>query len=242
MAAPPTEGTLKLGQPKKSQIRPGDDVDFYKVQLKDNNLYTFEARGSGSGGNTLDDPILGLFDRNGRLIRENDSFNGNDPLIEYRADRTGTFYVGIAASDGAPGSYTIGYDLADGAPDDSSNDGKNTELKIKIGQKVLGEIGAPGDEDWYRIELQAGKTYTAYARNRNIGDAPAFLADVIIRRSNGAVLDNDREYDGFDPTVPGVDNEFVAPYTGVYFLDVRDINDNSRGNYSILINRGPQFS
>jgi hypothetical protein len=42
--------------------------------------------------------------------------------------------------------------------------------------------------------------------------------------------------------VPGVDNVFVAPYTGVYFIDVRDLDDQNRGNYSIQVVKGDPFA
>jgi hypothetical protein len=242
MAAPPTEATLKLGKPRQDRIRPGDDIDYFKVQLKDNNLYTFEAQGSQNGSNTLYDPEIALFNKNGSIIDIVDNFNGRDPLIQYRADKTGTFYLGVRSVTQEPGTYRVRYDLADPAPDEIDNQGVDTELSLKLAQRAQGEIGAQGDEDWYRISLKGGETYTAIARSRNVGDNPDFIADAVIRRSNGNILDNDPEYSGGDPSVPGVDNVFVAPYTGVYFIDVRDLDDQNRGNYSIQVIKGDPFA
>jgi hypothetical protein len=158
MAAPPTEATLKLGKPRQDRIRPGDDIDYFKVQLKDNNLYTFEAQGSQNGSNTLYDPEIALFNKNGSIIDIVDNFNGRDPLIQYRADKTGTFYLGVRSVTQEPGPYRIRYDLADPAPDEIDNQGVDTELSLKLAQRAQGEIGAQGDEDWYRISLKGGET------------------------------------------------------------------------------------
>jgi hypothetical protein len=76
--------------------------------------------------------------------------------LQYRADKTGTFYLGVRSVTQEPGTYTVRYDLADPAPDEIDNQGVDTELSLKLAQRAQGEIGAQGDEDWYRISLKGG--------------------------------------------------------------------------------------
>lgn len=91
----------------------GDPADFYQVELIGGVDYVATALGAANAGGTLQDPYLVLFDSVGNpLDLADDSFIlGSDPLLQFQAPSSGTYFVGISDKLGS-GSYTFVMDQA----------------------------------------------------------------------------------------------------------------------------------
>ncbi len=114
---------------------------------------------------------------------------------------------------------------------------RSSTAKMVVGTSVQGKIGFAGDHDWYRIELQQGKTYTFAL----MGTGLDMLEDATLRlfNANGTqVLRTD------DDGAPGLGSviglpsplgsgQFVAPYTGSYYLDVSGYDFRQLGQYGL---------
>lgn len=95
------------------------DVDFYRFTGTPDELIVIDQTGSASGGGTLDDPFLGVFNSSCSRIAyaDNDPSGGNwlDARLEVRVPADGVFVVAASSAydwdftghGDAPGSYTL---------------------------------------------------------------------------------------------------------------------------------------
>ncbi len=86
-----------------------EDVDFFKVRAEAGQTLTFEVIGARIQDKIHDlqkhaDPMLTLFDADGREVAANDDFYFADPLLSYTAPKAGDYYVQVRDSkyDGDP--------------------------------------------------------------------------------------------------------------------------------------------
>ena len=91
----------------------GDSADFYQVELIGGIDYVATALGAANAGGTLQDPYLVLFDSAGNTIdsADNSFALGSDPLFQFQAPSSGTYFVGVSDNVGS-GSYTFVLDQA----------------------------------------------------------------------------------------------------------------------------------
>ena len=78
--------------------------------------------------------------------------------VLFTPDEDGTYYIaagnfmsGIRDED--VGTYTLQVSI------DDFRDDTDTTGTVEVGGSVTGEIEAQGDEDWFAVTLEAGKTY-----------------------------------------------------------------------------------
>jgi serralysin len=91
----------------------------------------------------------------------------------------------------------------------------STSYNLGIGQTAQGTITSSADEDWYRVNLIAGQTYTF----AEIGTGTNNLADpfLILLDANGFVIAiNNNSGPGLGASIT-----YTAPTTGTYFIDAR---------------------
>ena len=230
-----TNKTLQRDKAKSSSIGPAGDQDWFKVNLKANNEYSFQVKGRATGqGFTLGDPSVSLIDTDGStlLAQDSDGGIGSNALLTYTPDENGTYYLCAEGEFGTTGSYKASYQLVDQAPRDLDDNGVDTEKSIKIGQTQTGSIRPTGDDDWFKVNLKPG-IYLAEARNRNT-DGP-FVADVHVYDDTASLVDGNSSPAIFGGT--GRNNFFVITEAGNYFLDVRDLDDTNTGDYRLTLTR-----
>lgn len=105
-----------------------------------------------------------LFGPDSALIGARTSTNGTEPPLYARIRRSGTYYLRITDSgrqDHKPdlgfGSYAL---LVEGAPMPDSDDTHLSAARLPIdGSPQFDRIRSPGDEDWFRFEVKAGRKY-----------------------------------------------------------------------------------
>jgi hypothetical protein len=82
-------GTSDRSYPEARQAEAGPDQTRRRYRLlqgpaEGQQSLHLEAQGSQNGSNTLYDPEIALFNKNGSIIDIVDNFNGRDPLIQGR--------------------------------------------------------------------------------------------------------------------------------------------------------------
>lgn len=104
-----TNGTITVGGVRNGSIGTVGDRDWFSVSLQAGVAVSFNQRGVDSGGGTLADPRLRLFNSGGTEIYENDDGGiGIDSLLIYSPTADGTYYI-VAGDygDAATGTYTL---------------------------------------------------------------------------------------------------------------------------------------
>ncbi|PIG92706.1 DVUA0089 family protein [Gloeocapsopsis sp. IPPAS B-1203] len=93
-------------------ISTSDEVDFFPVEFIGQVDYTISVLGASNAGGTLADPMVGIFDSAGNLLAyQDDSWAlGYDPMVQFTAPTSGTYYIGVADAIGSTGTYTLVYD------------------------------------------------------------------------------------------------------------------------------------
>jgi hypothetical protein len=93
------------------------DEDWFAVTLTEGESYQLEVLGATNGGGDLADPVLTVYDAGGNIVAGADDFETTvpdcspvldlDPLLEFVAPASGTYYLGASAFGEATGGYTV---------------------------------------------------------------------------------------------------------------------------------------
>ena len=157
-----TTGTVEVGGSATGELQYETDRDWFAVELTAGETYKVELLGGRGKGGTLQDPyIRGIHDSDGRLISGTTDYASgphSDSQVYFTPDEDGTYYIaagnfmsGIRDED--VGTYTLQVSI------DDFRDDTDTTGTVEVGGSVTGEIEAQGDEDWFAVTLEAGKTY-----------------------------------------------------------------------------------
>ena len=157
-----TTGTVEVGGTATGELQYETDRDWFAVELTAGETYKVELLGGRGKGGTLQDPyIRGIHDANGRLIADTTDYasgpHSNSEVL-FTPDEDGTYYIAAGSfmsgiRDEDVGTYTLQVSI------DDFRDDTDTTGTVEVGGSVTGEIEAQGDEDWFAVTLEAGKTY-----------------------------------------------------------------------------------
>ena len=161
----PTTGRVDVGASATGTFT-GFDRDFFRVDLEAGTRYQIDMEGADTGRGTVADPRVSLLDASSTQLDEDDNSGvGKNARITYTPTAAVTYYVHAA---GENGTYTLSVREVP-PPDDSANvsepDGEDlpagttTTGRVQVGGSVTGEIDSETDKDWFKVELEAGKTY-----------------------------------------------------------------------------------
>ncbi len=108
--------TIDIGTASGVIEAPGDE-DWFGVTLTEGETYQLEVLGATNGGGDLADPVLTVYDAGGNIVAGADDFETTgpdgspvldlDPLLEFVAPASGTYFLGASAYGEAAGSYTV---------------------------------------------------------------------------------------------------------------------------------------
>ena len=226
--AAPESGVRMFSVASSDRLIPGEityggALNSYSVELDVGMLYTFSLRGVDSGVGTLADPYLELFQNDEFINFSDDSGVGRDSLINFIPAVSGTYT--LVASDyslSESGSYVlqIGSEVYNGPPEVAGNIA--TQASLEDSSTVSGEINYQFDEDWFRVELQAGKQYSFALTG--LSDSLLKLLD----SSGGFVAFDDDGGDGTDSLL-----RFVPASDGTYYISAGGYADGDTGSYSL---------
>ncbi|MEN9775220.1 MAG: hypothetical protein RL322_2290, partial [Pseudomonadota bacterium] len=148
---------------------PGDR-DVFRVQLDLDQVYQISAEGFASRVGTLPDSFLRVFDSKGRLVGFNDDgAAGTDAGLFFVPKASGTYYVEVSSnSDSHTGTYAVRV-VPRALPPDEAADTVATQASIAPGESIKASLLTQGDEDWFSIDLVAGKDYVFRAQGAASG-------------------------------------------------------------------------
>ena len=118
-------------------------------------------------------------------------------------------------------------DVTDGVPDDYSADTETTG-SAGVGEGVTGKIESDGDQDWFAVELEAGRMYRIYADALTLQST--HIAGIYDSQGN-ALPDTEGVW-----TRSGIDQSFFRPSeNGTYYVAVEAGSDDIQGRYRLHI-------
>ena len=161
-ASTETTGTVEIGGTATGAIEYAEDRDWFAVELGAGKTYTVDLRGSDTRDGTLYAPYLrGIHDANGNLISGTAIDNGGTTVhggdgrnsrLTFTAAEGGTYYIAAGAKFGV-GTYEI-----EVWEDDFASSTETTGT-VEVGGSATGNVETGGDNDWFAVELEAGKVY-----------------------------------------------------------------------------------
>jgi hypothetical protein len=150
-----------------------------------------------------------LYDADGNQVA-----GSSNNRLNFVAEDPGTYYV-EATGYGSTGTYylTVGTYVDDYAGDAS------TTGEIAAGETRTGEIGLPGDHDWFRISLTEGQTYVMDLWNDG---TTLWDPNLTVRDADGNYVDS--SWGSLRHT---------AAATGTFYIDVEDFG--GTGTYELSV-------
>ena len=236
-----TTGRVDVGASATGNIESDSDKDWFRVDLEAGKLYQIDLEGVDGGGGALADPFLSLLDGTGSLIADNDDSGGSfDSRIVYVPATTGAYYTEAkwaAAGAPPPGTYTLSVTeletrTAEGDTDFASSIA--TLGMVEVGGSATGEIDPADDIDWFRVVLEAGKTYV-FGLKGNETDVGTLPDPLLLLWDSPGLKELARDNDGGD----GSDSrlEYTATASGIHYLDASAAGDASsnKGTYTLSV-------
>ncbi|XLZ68347.1 DUF4214 domain-containing protein [Massilia sp. SR12] len=229
-ANPDTHGVLTIGMPMTGWIESASDEDWIAVTLEANTTYEFSLTSAVLGGwpGHWDAPRLSMYDPTINQLFEKYDIGryGYDPKIWIKPMVAGTYFLQV---DGAKtGQYLIASSIL--ARDDVG--GKVESAKpIQLDQQVAGNLELWVDSDMFKIELQAGVTYT-FAANGDLsqGNAAEPDASIYFMRDFGR-LDRVSDYNFLGDVV-----NYTPWVSGTYYVVIKDKDIHAgSGNYTMRV-------
>ena len=154
-----TSGAVAVGGSATGEIETGGDRDWFAVTLEAGSTYEIDLEGASTGNGTLYNPYLyGVHDAEGVLIAGTTDDNGGvgyNSRVTFTAADTGAYYVAAGAGGNWEGAYTLSVTEV---PDDFAA-GIGTSGAVAVGGSATGDIEFEGDQDWFAVTLEAGRTY-----------------------------------------------------------------------------------
>lgn len=120
-------------------------------------------------------------------------------------------------------------------PNDDYAGGPSTSGVLAVGDTKSGVLETGSDQDWFRMELQAGRTYVLEQRGAASGDGTLNDPVMALMDANGNVLaTNDDAGGSVNSKI-----EYVAQSGGVYYLAAQSFGD-ATGTYKVSLRQGAQ--
>ena len=242
-----TTGEVDVGGAVTGDIDTAGDGDWFKMELEAGTRYQIDLEGKDTGRGDIGSPLIQLlYDADGNSItgtRDPNSGVGFNSRLIYTPSASAAYFVWVAADgsqEPATGTYTLSVIVlgANGVSeaDTDIRNNTNTSGRIDVGASVTGSIGS-NDTDWFRVDLEAGKTYQIDMEGRDTGrgtytDPYLTIFDVtgvFSRKENDDGGENKNARLTYTPATS--DRYFISATrgvaglsdTGTYTLSVRDI-------------------
>ncbi len=231
---------VDVGGSVTGNISSRTDFDWFRVDLEAGTRYQIDLEGEPTSRGTLPDPSLKLRDTDGSHEEENESSGVGDNAREtYTPTVTGTYYVQAGEVDGETGTYTLSVIVlgANGASEADTDFPETTATtgRVEVGASATGNLSTITDVDWFKVVLDAGKTYQIDMKGLDggggtIGDP--YLHD--IRDSSGTGISNtgnddvDADNDIYDSQIT-----YTPTTAGAYYLVAAGAADS--GTYTLSV-------
>ena len=128
------------GSPLRGTLEVAGDEDWLRAELDASRTYgIFPSAGT----------QVSVYDSGGRLV-------AND-VVAFQPQQSGRYFLSVS---GTPGTYSVGFAAQSGGI--QGNTTTTAELRPGDGPVAAQLLGA-GDQDWYRVTLQPGRSYAVSA-------------------------------------------------------------------------------
>ena len=163
-----TTGEVDVGGSVTGNIRNLNDKDWFAVELEAGKRYQIDMEGADTGRGTLTHPrVGGIYDAASNAIANtanNGGGVGNNARVIYTPDAAGTYYVEAYFETGEVNrTYTLSVIVlgANGASEADTDFPATTATtgRVDVGASVTGNYPTADEGDWFRVDLEAGKTY-----------------------------------------------------------------------------------
>ena len=165
-----TTGEVDVGGSVTGNIGTAGDGDWFKVELEADTRYQIDLEGKDTGRGTLGSPLIQLlYDADGNSVtgtRDANSGVGFNSRLIYTPSASDAYFVWVApdySQEPDTGTYTLSVIVlgANGASEADTDFPASTTTtgKVDVGGSVTGNIDSETDKDWFKVELEAGKTY-----------------------------------------------------------------------------------
>ena len=161
-----TTGEIDVGGSVTGTHGTQTDRDWFRVELEAGTRYQFDVEGADTGRGTTPDPAVYVYDATGTSVMMNDDNSGvgKNARSIYTPTTGGTYYVASSDIEGfVGGTYTLSVIVlgANGASEADTDFPATTATtgRVEVGASVTGNIASTSDKDWFRVDLEAGKTY-----------------------------------------------------------------------------------
>ena len=164
-----THCVVAVGGSFMGNIETNSDLDWIKVVLEASTRYQIDVEGADTDRGTLADPLLfGGYDSNAFSIsglRNGNGGVGKNARKAFTPSADGTYYVSVTSElvhATGIGTYTLSVTVleprtVEGRADFA--DDVNTLGRVQVGGSATGNIDSEDDKDWFKVVLEAGKTY-----------------------------------------------------------------------------------
>jgi hypothetical protein len=230
LGASNTSSVLEPGGMATGNIQFTGDQDWFRVDLTAGHFYVLDMKGVDTGGGSLTRPYL-ILRNNAMTVVASDmeSGTGSDARLSHYSAGTETYYLAATGVFSTTGTYTLV--ATDLGADDYASD-TSTTGNLTLGGSITGSIQAAGDQDWFRIDLTAGRLYTFDLKGVYSNGGTLINPTLQLRDSTGtAFLASD------DDSGTGLDARlnYVASTSGYFYLLVDGFNYNgsATGTYTL---------
>lgn len=211
-----------------SNIGAAGDVDWFVLEATEGRTYRYYVDGWDDGsGNMLADPLLTLYNQQGQEIaRDDDGGAGLNSYLTHIPVTGGPYFLAVSSYDGqSTGRYSVRAIDTD-VPGDAYTD----EVLDQAGDERVSRIDIEGDLDNFRVDLEAGVTYTITVSGH--GERP--LADPFV----AVVLEDNSVLSSDDDSGPGRDARlrFTPEQSGSYLIQASGLGG-TIGWYQVTIAR-----
>ncbi len=231
-------GSVAVGGRATGEINTPTDIDAFRVSLQANTTYEITILGQASNNGTLLDPdlygIFGSSEISGPPLFSVQEINTqlieDDSVSYFTPQSSGDFFIAVQDAFGGLGTYAIEVTNL-GLRDDFSAD-IDTTGSIAPGGTATGRIDFARDNDWFEVNLSAGRLYDISLVPLAGGSA---LADPFfngVYDSDGNLIENTSNDDGGEGTSSAL--QFVADQSGTYYLSAAGFGD-ATGQYRLQI-------
>ena len=226
---------VDVGGSATGTFETGNDRDRFAVELEADTRYQIDVEGADTGRGTVENPSAVLFDASSTNVGSNDDGGvGKNGRLIYTPTAAGTYYVQAGTISGE-GAYTVSV-IVLGANGNSEADTDfpettSTTGRVEVGASATGTIGADTDGDWFRVDLEAGKTYQFDLEGADTGRGTQPDPYVELTNSSG---NRELGYDGDGGVGKNARLIYAVDETGTYYVDAGPGND-EQGTYTLSV-------
>lgn len=212
-------GTLSVGVPATGNLTTAVQTIDYAVQLNAGTTYVITMRGGSSGGGSLADPFMNLFDPIGNYVDHNDDAVGTlDAQLTVTPRTSGIYHVAASTFTAAQGSFTISVATTGGS---SSGTGTSTGSGSGSGA-VTGYVTWTGSINGTTVKDSGNENFQIRASDRAVVTASNVVLTGLTISSSSDVLSSGQTigYIGLAPAATGNGNVAMFYCQNGSYMDI----------------------